>query len=220
MASSGGFSNVIICDDHYVSALGIEALIRGYSQNTLQIRVASTGKMALEFFRQNAPDLFVVDLGLPDMSGFEVIKQVRVSSPASRVIVLTGQSDPLVLQQVLGLNVAGILRKMNTGLNLSEALSFMKESPDKTYLDSSVERILQSTSDQTVTPREYEVLELMAQGHTTEEIAKRMNCAVTTVKTYRARIMNRSGVRNSAEMIAWFLKRNGKTDFGPDSWAR
>jgi DNA-binding NarL/FixJ family response regulator len=218
MTASGQISEVIICDDHYVSALGIEALLRDYSRDCssppLQVRTASTGEMALDFFAQQEPDLIMVDLGLPNMSGLEVIKQIRASSSTARVIVLTGLSEPDTLHQVYQLKVNGILKKMNTGQNLNDALNFIKANPGKTYVDSSVDGILRTTADKNITPREYEVLELMTQGLTSDEIAGRMKCAVTTIKTYRARIMNRSGARNSAEMMAWYLKRNGKKDFG------
>ncbi len=210
MNPAANFSDVIICDDHYVSALGIAALLRDFSQNPLQIRMASTGKMALNFLAEKNPDLITVDLDLPDMSGLEVIKKVRAHSPKSLVIVLTGMSEPQTLQQAHNFKVSGILRKINTGHNLNEALQFLKMNQDKTYLDSSVESILRMSTDQALTPREHEVMELMRQGFTSDKIAEKMKCAVTTIKTYRARIMNKSGARNSAEMMAWYLKGNRK----------
>ena len=106
---------------------------------------------------------------------------------------------------------------MGTGQNLSEALAFLKVNPDKIYLDPSVNSILHTSIDQALTRREYEVLELMSQGCTSDEIATKMKCSVTTVKTYRARIMNKSGARNSSEMMAWYLRGNGNKDFGSNT---
>ena len=82
------FLNVIICDDHYVSALGIETLLREHSPKNLRIRTASTGKKALDFLDQETPDLILVDLGLPDISGVEVIKQIRERATKPRILVL------------------------------------------------------------------------------------------------------------------------------------
>lgn len=217
MVSLANFSNVIVCDDHYVSALGIEMLLREYLPNNLRVRTSSTGKKALDLINQEAADLIIVDLGLPDISGIDVIKQIRARSVQSRIIVLTGTTEPHILRQVYQLKVNGILRKMSTGLNLKEALNFLKINQEKTYLDPSVNSILQTSADQALTRREYEVLELMAQGHTSDEIAEKMKCSVATVKTYRARIMNKSGARNSSEMMAWYLKGNGNKNLGSHS---
>lgn len=208
------FSNIIICDDHYVSAVGVETVLREQSQKSIRVRRATTGKKALEYLNQEAPDLIIVDLGLPDMSGLDVVKHIRENQIQSRVIVLTGLSSPHILRQVYQLKVNGILRKMSTGQNLSEAMNFLKLNSDKTYLDPSVTGILRESDGPALTPREFEVMELMADGHTSEEIARKMNCSITTIKTYRARIMNKSGARNSSEMMAWYLKGNGKTNFG------
>lgn len=214
MASVTDFSNIIICDDHYVSALGIEMLLRECSQKNLQIRIASTGKKALDYIHQEPADLIIVDLGLPDISGLDVIKQIRNGSNQPYIIVLTGASESHILRQVYQLKVNGILRKTSTGKNLGEALHFLMIHQDQTYLDPSVSSLLQTSVDQAPTRREYEVLELMAQGLTSDEIAKKMNCSITTIKTYRARIMNKSGARNSSELMAWYLKGNGNKNLG------
>ncbi len=208
MSSATNFSNIIICDDHHVSALGVEMLLRNYIPNSPQIRVASNGKKALELFIQKIPDLMIVDLDLPDIHGREIIKQVRKISPSLRVIVLTGIDEAHTLRQVYQLKVQGILRKTGTSQNLGDALHSAKVNESKTYLDFSVSNLLQAVTDKALTPREYEVLELMAKGHKSGEIAEKMKCSVATVKTYRARIMGKSGARNSAEMMAWFLKGN------------
>lgn len=217
MASIGGFSNIIICDDHYVSAVGIEMLLRESSSKSLRVRKAATGKKALEYLEQEAPDLIIVDLGLPDISGLDVVRHIRDKSIESRIIVMTGISTPHILRQVYEMKVHGILRKMSTGQNLHEALGFLKLNNDKTYLDPSVNSILRENEGPILTPRESEVMELMSEGYTSEEIAKKMNCSITTIKTYRARIMNKSGARNSSEMMAWYLKGNGKKDFSSHS---
>jgi DNA-binding NarL/FixJ family response regulator len=207
-------SEIVICDDHHVSALGVELLLRKASAEPLEIRTATSGKMALEFFAQKAPHLAVVDLGLPDIAGLAVIKQLNAMSPACKVIVLTGQSEPHLLQQACLLKVNAVLRKTDTAENLYAALENIRQNSNSVYLDPSVERIFLGSSGEALTRREHEVLQLIASGLPSHEIAKKLDCAVTTIKTYRARIMSKSGSRNSAEMVAWFLKGNGNGDFG------
>lgn len=202
-------SNIVICEDHFVTAIGIEFLLREHLDSSTITKVTS-GKKALEFFAKNAPDLLIVDLGLPDISGVEVIKELRNTSPESKIIALTGLSDPHILRQVYQLKVNGILKKSNSARNISEALNFLKTNKGATFLDSSVRSILEDEKTYVPTKREYEVLELMSKGHTSEQIAEQLECSLTTVKTYRSRIMAKSGCRNSAEIISWYLKGNGK----------
>ncbi len=212
MSALNSFSNIIICDDHQVSALGVEMLLRSFIAGSPQVRIALNGQKALEYFAQRNPDLMIIDLDLPDISGQEVIKQVRSASPSLKVIVLTGTNEPHTLRQVYQLKVQGILRKTSTSQNLNDALQ-SAISTDKTYLDISVSNLLQSSQDQALTRREFEVLELMAQGLKSTEIAQKMDCSVATIKTYKTRIMNKSGARNSAEMMAWYLKGNRNKHF-------
>ena len=211
-------SNIIICDDHFLTALGAEMIVINNSPYPVTVRKATTGKDALNLFHQKRPDLIIIDLNLPDMPGVDVIKKIRESSSNSKIIVLTGQTEPYVLRQVAQLKINALLRKSDSSLNLSEALNYTRTSrEEKIFFDSSVSSILGDDETYVPTKREYEVLELMSQGLTSEKIATRLDCSVATVKTYRSRIMNKSGSRNSAEMIAWFLQRNGKDNFGSNS---
>lgn len=203
--------DIIICDDHPISALGVEVILRDYLAKPLSIRIAHSAQMTFDLINEKKPDLCVLDLGLPDMSGVEIIKQVKDQSKFTKIIILTGQDDPNVLHKVLSLKVNGILRKNNSVHNLIDALNFLENHKgDDSYIDSASALILQTVSTNVLTIRETEVLELMAEGLTSEQISQKLDCALSTIKTYRARIMQKSASRNSAEMVAWFLKRNSK----------
>lgn len=217
MTCQHSFANVLICEDHYVTALGLEMLLQKHSSHPLRTRTALTGKKALTMAQQDCPDLAIVDLTLPDLSGVEVIKGLRTHCPSARIIVLTAAEDPHLIRQACQLRVDAVLRKINTDQNLQEALEFLALRKKKPYLDPSVQKILEATPDRSLTPKEYEVVEFMALGLTSGEIAKKMGCALATVKTYRSRIMGKSGSRNSAEIMAWYLKGNGKRNFGSGS---
>lgn len=212
------FSNIIICDDHYLTALGVEMTLTQNSLHSLNIRKATTGKEALKLFTQEEPHLLLIDLNLPDMSGIDVIKEIREIETTSKIIVLTGQSEPYLLKQVCQLKVNGLLKKSDTGKNLYEALEFIRTNGhDKMFIDSSIQKILNNEETYIPTKREYEVLELMSQGLTSEKIALKLDCSLSTIKTYRSRIMDKSGSRNSAEMVSWFLLRNGKDNLGSNT---
>lgn len=208
---SKAISKVLICDDHYLTALGIEMILTNQSPAPVTILKATTGKAALELHDESSPDLLVLDLNLPDMSGLEVIRKIREAKGMAKIIVLTGQNEAYLLRQVYNLKVNGLLKKSNSEKNLFDALHFIRTNEsNRIYLDTFMQSILEDEEIYVPTKREYEVLELMTQGLTSERIAQALECSVATVKTYRSRIMEKSGSRNSAEMIAWFLKRHGK----------
>lgn len=210
-------SDIILCDDHYISLLGIETILRNFLPHHVNIRQAANGEDAIKQFKHKKCDLMILDLGLPGISGLEVIKSMREMSVDCKIVVMTAADDSRVFQQVIDQKVNAILRKLNSTHNLIDALNFLILNPYKLYLDPSVESILKNTADHPLTKREYEVLELIIQGLTSQEIALKLNCSLATIKTYRARSMSKSGARNSSELIAWFLtKGNLKRDFSSD----
>ena len=199
-------NRVLICEDHFVSMIGIESLMKDMLSVPLIFERAFSAGAAIEAVRKNLPDLLVVDLGLPDMSGLEVIQFVRSISQKCQIIVLTANDNGPFLKQILNLNIQALLKKENSEANVREAIDSISKNQDEIFIDASMQRILNLNADKALSSREYEVLKLMVQGFTSKEISEKLNCSVNTVKTYRVRIMNKSGSRNSAEMTAWFLK--------------
>jgi DNA-binding NarL/FixJ family response regulator len=211
-------TNIIICDDHQISLLGVESLLHKIFGDHLHIRHASTGEEAIELFRLKSPELMIVDLGLPKMSGLEVVKNIRAENTKVKIIVFSGSDDPYLFQQVVGQKVNAVLRKLNTVQNLCDAIKSIESNSQKIFIDPSIDSLIKNSIDLPITNREYEVLELMAQGFTSQEIADKLNCSLPTIKTYRMRVMNKSGARNSSELLAWFLtKGNIKRNPSPET---
>ncbi|MFM6929593.1 MAG: response regulator transcription factor, partial [Bdellovibrio sp.] len=129
------------------------------------------------------------------------------------ILVLTGSTDTHLLRQALKAGINALLQKSNSAANIEEAVAAVTNSPNSLYMDSEIKMLLDGTTEMALTKREYEVLNLIVDGLTSQEIAQRMDCSITTIKTYRVRIMNKSGARNTAEMIAWFLKGNSNRNF-------
>ncbi|MNL23860.1 Virulence factors putative positive transcription regulator BvgA [compost metagenome] len=210
-------TKIILCDDHYISLLGIESILRKKLREQISVQTATTGEAALDLFKTSLPHLVIIDLGLPKMQGLEVIKKIRELSQACLIIVMTASTDVHLLQQTLKSGINGLLQKTDSAANIESALDAVMTSPTSVYLDASIKKLLAGAEGSPLTKREFEVLNLMVEGLTSQEIALRMDCSVTTIKTYRVRIMNKSCARNSAEMIAWFLKGNSKRNFGPST---
>ncbi|QDK44864.1 hypothetical protein DOM22_06655 [Bdellovibrio sp. ZAP7] len=207
-------SRIILCDDHYISLLGIESILRKKLHNQVIIQTATTGETALELFKASLPDLVFIDLGLPKMQGLEVIQSIREIKPTCQIFVLTASTDTHLLQQAFKAGISGLLQKNNSSANIESALDFVMHSPGATYMDTGIKLLLEGHGGAALTKREYQVLTFIVEGLTSAEIALKMDCSITTIKTYRVRIMNKSGARNTAEMIAWFLKGNSKRNLG------
>lgn len=197
---------ILICDDHYISLIGLESVLREATSEDLTIQKVVNGEQAIEILQQNTPDLFIVDLGLPDMNGFELIKFAKNQSNKIKIIVLTASNDSNLLKQLISFDIQALLQKDNSAQNILEALKHIEQEAGDTYFDEVMHRLTSAPSDKTLSVREQEVLRLMVQGYTSKEIAEKMSCSINTVKTYRVRILNKSGSRNSAEVTAWFLK--------------
>jgi two-component system secretion response regulator SsrB len=201
-------SDVVICDDHFISLVGIETLLKKLFHHSFNLRQSSRGEEALHLCAIKEPDLLILDLGLPGLSGLDVIKKMSIEFPHCKIIVMTGSDDTTLLNQVLRYKISGLLSKSNSENNLLLALDYIITKQSGTYIDPAILRIIKLDQGMPLTPREFEVLKLMSLGLTSQEIAMKMDCTLSTIKTYRMRIMNKSGARNSSEMMAWFLKKH------------
>lgn len=200
-------TDIIVCDDHYISAIGVESLLKKILSEKINFRIASSAEETLSLFQEQEPDLLFLDLGLPKKSGLELLKELAPFKKKCRIIIMTGADDPILFQQVIKQNIHGLLRKSHSENNLREAIDYLYGKKDGLYIDPSVASLLKEDLAMPITPREFEVLELMSKGYTSQEIADSFSCSLSTIKTYRMRIMNKTGARNASEMIAWFLKK-------------
>ena len=186
--------------------VGIESILRNkFSEEDFTFKFAVTGKEAISHLECEPFDLLILDLGLPDLSGLEVLKEIRKRKNSCKVIIFSSTTDDQLLQQLLKLNCTAIIKKSNSTHYLTEAVKFIHSNPDVPYLDPAIQKILQQATKIALSPREYEIVTMMSQGKTSQEIADIFNCSLATIKTHRMRIMNKSGARNASEILAWFL---------------
>lgn len=205
---------VLIADDH---TLVRESLV-GLLQSEGDVRVvaqAADGIDTIEKALAVHPDVVVADLSMPRLGGIEVVRRLREALPDVRVLVLTmHQEDEYVLQAVRA-GASGYLVKDSAGAELLAAirnlhagrghfgpqaartLAQQLQHPERT-LDDPYGRL---------TPREREVFHLIAEGHTTKEIARKLDISVKTAENHRARVLDKSGVRNTAELVRYALRK-------------
>lgn len=207
MINTQGFSKVLICDDHPVSQLGVKcALKESFPTGKFTFLKASLGKDALQIIDSEPIDLLVLDLKLPDISGLDVLKMLKAGSHTFKVLILTSEENIHVLAQVLRYNVDAVLLKSYTLEKFEAAIAhILNKSLKQTFLDPSLESQLKSeTNKQLLSPREFEVLELLLKGHTNKAIAALLKCSPETVKAHRAKIREKTNLKNRDEISSWF----------------
>jgi len=208
-------SRIVLADDHSVMRQGLRALLQAEAGFSI-VGEASDGQTAVELTEQLRPDVLVVDLVMPRLGGLDVLREVVRRSPSTRVIVLSMHANEAYVQEALQNGAAGYVLKDSDAADLIQAIRGVMAG--RRYLSPSIsERAIhaysrksgQGTLDlyETLTNREREVLRLVAEGHTSPEIATRLCIGVRTAESHRANLMRKLGLRSQAEVIRFALRR-------------
>lgn len=210
-----GRMRVLLADDHAVLRAGLRALI-SVQPDMEVVAEAATGEEAVRLAREAKPDVVLMDLTMPGAGGIEATAQIRRTCPKARVLVLTMHDDPAYLRSVLAAGAAGYVLKRAAGLELLSAIRITHRG--ETFLEPSmagavVEEVLGrkprggkgDPPGESLSDREREVLRLVAQGHTNQQVADRLFLSVKTVETYRARLMDKLGLRSRADLVRYAL---------------
>lgn len=202
---------VVLADDHPVVLAGIKALLQAAPEMEL-VGEAVDGAGALRLMRAAAPDVAVIDISMPELSGVELARRAAEECPAVRLLVLTFHEDRAYLQQLLQAGARGYLLKRSAADELVRAIRAVFAGG--TYVDPAVAHKLlgPSTSSPAVpagelSEREEAVLKLTAQGFSNKEAAAKLELSIKTVETYRARAAEKLGLRTRAEIVRYGAAR-------------
>lgn len=194
-------TKVFIVDDHYMVIEGIRSLL----QNEKDIEWtghASNAGSCLAFLQQHQPDVILMDINLPDKSGIDLCKEVREKYPAVFVIGLSTFNQQSFIQKMIENGASGYVLKNATQEELMEAIATV--AGGKTFLSDEAAQSLRKNNEGEIpvlTRREKEVLELIADGLTNNEIAQKLFISVTTVDTHRKNLLAKFDARNIASLI-------------------
>jgi len=196
---------VLCVDDHPVVREGIAAII-GLQPDMTMAGTAATGREAIERFVELRPDVSLVDLRLPDMSGYDVIRAIRDKSPNARIIVLSSHEGDVDIRRALEAGAQGYVAK---GIVRDELLDIIRGvHAGKRRLPAAVAQTLaEHMADDPISPRELEVLSLMAAGKRNKEIAGDLSIAEDTVKMHVRNILSKLQVSDRTEAVTIALRR-------------
>jgi two-component system response regulator NreC len=198
---------VVLADDHAVVRSGLRLLVE--SEPGLAV-VGEAGDVAsaLEAVERLGPDVLVLDLHMPGEPSLPAIARLHEGNARTRVIVLTAQRDPSFAAEAMRLGAAGYLPKEAAEDQLLEAIRVA--AGGGTYLEPQLGARLAAMATVTppeLTPRELEVLRLVARGQTNREMAERLFLSVRTVETHRARMQRKLGLSRRSDLVEYALER-------------
>jgi DNA-binding NarL/FixJ family response regulator len=212
---------ILIADDHEVARRGIRALLENHPGWEV-CGEAKDGREAVELASRTNPDLVLLDIGMPNLNGLEAARQVLAESPDIAILILTMHDSDQVVREVLRAGARGFLLKSDAGRDLVAAVealqlqrTFFTTRVSQMVLDGFLDRDPRPENDanddegsDVLTGREREVIQLLAEGKTSKEVAVTLNLSVKTAETHRTNLMRKLGLHSVADLTRYAV-RNG-----------
>lgn len=211
---------VLIADDHEITRIGVRRLL-SIAPDIEIVAEASSGTQALELARTMRPNVVLLDVMMPNVSGIEAAQRLKAELPDTMVIMLSSYEDEKSIERALYAGADGYLSKEVGSKELVEAIRNVVVG-DRVFSRSIIDllegKAIESKDGQphiSLTKREEEIVGLVAKGLTSQDIAKKLFISPRTVETHRARIMDKLGVNNAAGLVRFALLHS--TYFQPSS---
>lgn len=207
---------VILADDHTLIRAGLRMVVEAQPDLTV-VGEAADGRDALALAQQLHPDVAVLDVGMPSLNGIEAARQIIAESPATAVVMLSMHSDEGYVLRALKAGAKAYLLKDSAEADLARAIraaaegkSFFSPAVGKVLLEDYVRKLERTGGEDSydlLTPREREILQLVAEGKSSKEVANLLNLSVNTVETHRARVMQKLNLKGIPELILYAVRK-------------
>jgi DNA-binding NarL/FixJ family response regulator len=207
---------ILIADDHTIMRNGLRLLLERQSDFVV-VAEAENGRQAVELAARENPDVVIMDIGMPVLNGIEAAKRISEVQPKTAVVILSMHSDESYILRALKSGARGYLLKDSAEADLIGAVravaagkAFFSPAVSKILADDYIRQIQQKGVDDSyelLTTRERELLQLVAEGWSTKEIASQLNLSPHTVDTHRGNIMHKLNVHSVPELILYAVRR-------------
>ena len=191
---------VLLADDHAILRAGVRMLLEAQPDMTV-VAEASDGEEAIREAAGTRPDVAVVDLTMPGLSGVQTLERLRREVPDTRLLVLTMHDDPGYARLAVAAGAAGHVVKDAQSGELLTAIRAVHRGRTFVHGVAATAAAAPEPPAPPLSPRERQVLALLAHGHTNREVADRLSLSVKTVETHRARLSDKLGLRSRADLV-------------------
>jgi DNA-binding NarL/FixJ family response regulator len=211
-----GVLRILIADDHEIARQGIRSLLEDHPGWEICAE-AKDGREAVAFASSLNPDVLLLDIGMPNLNGLDAARQILSTQPDARILILTVHDSEQVVREVLATGARGFLLKSDAGRDLVAAVEALQN--HRTFFTPKVAQMMldgylrpqeeaDSSGQCVLTPREREVIQLVAEGKTTKEIATALSLSVKTAETHRTNLMRKLDLHSVADLTLYAV-RNG-----------
>ena len=206
---------VLVADDHAIIREGLRVML-GNQPDMEVVGVAANGREAIRLVDKHEPDVAVMDISMPELNGIEAIQQMLPRHPHMQVVVLSIHETKPYVYRALKVGAKGYLIKETAGLEVVDAVRAVDRG--ERYLSQRIADLLTDVSFrnsetsigvsplETLSSREREILQLVAEGETSQEVAERLSISPKTVDTYRSRLMHKIGVEDVAGLVKFAIQ--------------
>ena len=207
---------VLIADDHEVVRAGVRSLLEEQPDCDI-CGEAVTGREAVALVEQLRPDIVVLDITMPGLNGLEAARQILKAVPNVQVLILSVHESEELVREIVEIGAHGYILKSDAGRELAAAVRALRQR--ESYFTSKVAQIAmraylkkqdgghsQASPEGTLTPREREVLQLLAEGKSNKEVASILTISVMTVETHRSNIMHKLDAHSVAELVHYAVR--------------
>ena len=207
---------ILIADDHEVARQGIRALLESHPGWEVCAE-AKDGREAVELANNSKPDIALLDIGMPNLNGLDAARQILAMSPAIRILILTMHDAEQVVREVLAAGARGFVLKSDAARDLVAAVDALQHR--RTFFTTRVTQMVlngylhqekegRPSVKAVLTPREREVIQLLAEGKTSKEVAVALKLSVKTAETHRTNLMRKLDLHSVADLTLYAI-RNG-----------
>jgi len=205
---------ILIADDHELIRRGLVSALADRPEWSI-VAEAADGRQACEMAAQLTPDIAVLDLTMPELNGLDVTRQLRVSTPKTRILIVTAHESEQLIRDVLDAGAMGYVLKSDAGRVLVQAIEALLD--ERPFFTSKVARFvlegyLRSGEDSmtqaavALSPRERHIVQLLAEGNNNKEVARALQLSVKTVETHRSNIMRKMEFGSLADLVRYAIR--------------
>jgi two-component system NarL family response regulator len=202
---------ILLVDDHQMMREGLRSILEKVDDYSV-VGEAGSGREAVRLARKLSPDVVVMDVAMSGMNGIEATREIRADAPATQVVALSSYSDRRYVTAILGAGACAYVLKADAYGELQRAVEaaaqgmmYLCSGVTAEVIESALQKGTNGSVYELLAPREREVLQLLAEGLTSSEMAKRLSVATSTIETHRRNIMRKLDVHNVAELTKYAI---------------